>query len=221
MNIRSKRKISLKRTLIASALMVLTTVSVNQISQGKNIRPYKPLSTFPKQVGQWVGKETRFDKKIYDILGVDDSFLGNYSTPDGLQVQLYIGFYENQREGDLIHSPRNCLPGIGWNIIQSSIEELIVPNTNPGKVKVNRLVVRKGSQRQVVLYWIQSRGRYISSEYMQKIYLVIDSLTKRRTDGAFVRLISTSTDLNEAETLDYLRAYAKQLIPILQEYIPS
>ena len=113
------------------------------------------------------------------------------------------------------------MPGSGWNILRTSSEELTIPNTNPGKVRVIKLILEKGSQKQIVLYWFQSRGRFIASEYMQKIYLVTDSITRRRTDGTFVRLISPATDGNEGKTVNCLKDFAKLLIPILQEYIPS
>ena len=89
---------SLKRTFIASILMVFTVVLLSYISQAENVEPNKPFSTFPKKIGEWVGQEEHFDKKVYDILGVDDSILCNYSARDGRQVQLYIGFYQSQRE---------------------------------------------------------------------------------------------------------------------------
>lgn len=212
---------SLRRTLIASALMILTTVSLTYLSHGENVHPNKPLSTLPKQIGEWVGKEKRFDERIYDKLGVDDSFLCNYRTSHGGQVNLYVGFYQSQREGELIHSPKNCMPGGGWNIIRTSTEELIVPDTNPGKINVIKLILEKGDQQQVVLYWFQSRGRFIASEYMQKIYLVMDSITKNRTDGSFVRLIGPVVNGDEEKTSEYMKHFAKLLLPILQEYIPS
>ena len=167
-----------KRTFIASAIMILAMVCLTYMSHGENIHPNKPFSTFPKTIGEWIGKEGRFDEKIYEILGVDDSFLGNYMTPDGSQIQLYVGFYQSQQEGDLIHSPKHCMPGAGWSITRTSFEELNIPNSNPGKIKTIKLLLEKGSQKQIVLYWFQSRGRFISSEYMQKIYLVIDGDTE-------------------------------------------
>ncbi|MBN1841421.1 MAG: EpsI family protein [Deltaproteobacteria bacterium] len=211
---------SIKRTLIASALMILTMVCLSYLSHGENIQPNKPLSTFPTQIGDWIGKEERFDERIYDKLGVDDSFLCNYRSSAGRQVQLYVGFYESQREGDLIHSPKHCMPGAGWNIIRTSTEELIVQDTNPGKIRVIKLILKKGNQRQLVLYWFQSRGRSIASEYMQKIYLVIDSIMKRRTDGSFVRLISPVIDGNENKTSENMKDFARLLLPILHEYLP-
>ena len=211
----------LKRTLIASCLMILTMVCLKYISHGEDILPNKSFSTFPKQIGEWVGREEHFDKRIYDVVGVDDSFLCSYTTSDGRHVQLYVGFYRSQREGDLIHSPKHCMPGAGWNIIRTSLEELIIPSHNPGRIKSIKLILKKGVQQQVVLYWFQSRGRFIASEYMQKIYLVIDSILKHRTDGSFVRLIAPVERDNEDEALETIKDFAKLLIPILQEYIPS
>lgn len=210
----------LKRTLIASTLMILTMVFVHYMSHGEDIKPKKPLSTFPKQIGAWIGKQEHFDERIYDILGVDDYFLCSYSNSDGRQVQLYVGFYRSQREGDLIHSPKHCMPGAGWNIVGTSLEDLIIPNTNHGKIKMIKLLLRKDAQRQVVLYWFQSRGRFIASEYVQKIYLVTDSILKHRTDGSFVRLIAPVMNNDEDKTVKNLKDFAKLLIPILQEYIP-
>jgi EpsI family protein len=154
-------------------------------------------------------------------LGVDDSFLGSYKTSDGRQVELYIGFYQNQREGDLIHSPKNCMPGGGWNIVHTSLEEIKTPGTNPENYKVIKLMLQKGAQKQVVLYWFQSRGRIINSEYMQKIYLVVDSMMRHRTDGSFVRLIAPVLNGDETKALNTLKDFAVQLMPILYEYIPS
>lgn len=211
---------SLKRSLIASALMILTILAVNYLSHPIKIRPNKPLSTFPKQIGKWVGKEEGFGQKIYDILGVDDSFLCNYRTPEGELVQLYVGFYESQREGDLIHSPRHCMPGAGWDIIQTSVEEASIPNSTSRKFKVIKLLLKKDDQQQVVLYWFQSRGRLIASEYLQKIYLVIDSVSKHRTDGSFVRLISPVKG-DEHRTSGVMKGFVELLLPVLQEYLPS
>lgn len=201
--------------------MLLTMVCLVYISHSENIHPNTPFSTFPKQIGEWVGKEERFDQEIYDLLGVDDSFLCNYNTRKGGQVNLYVGFYQSQREGDTIHSPRHCMPGAGWNIIDTSSEQLTIPNRKPAKIKVARLTLEKGTQRQVVLYWFQSRGRIIRSEYMDKVYLVMDSIAKRRTDGSFVRLIAPAINGDEGKAIKDLKEFAQVLIPILGEYIPS
>ncbi len=212
---------SFRRTIIASALMLLTLVCLRYLSHAENIQPNKPFSTFPKEIGGWIGKESRFDDEIYEILGVSDSFLGNYRSSAGGHVQLYIGFYQSQKEGIQIHSPKNCLPGGGWNITRSSTEELTLPGQKPDRIRVAKLNIRQGDQKQIVLYWMQSRGRFISSEYMQKFYRVIDSIIKHRTDGAFVRLITPVINGNEAKALQETKGFVRVLMPVLHEYLPS
>ena len=106
---------SWKKTIIAACIMLLTLVSLKHLSHSEIIHPNKPLNSFPRKLGDWVGTEERFDQRIYDILGVDDSILINYQGPQRRQVQLYVGYYQSQREGDIIHSPKNCMPGSGWN----------------------------------------------------------------------------------------------------------
>ena len=201
--------------------MIFTAVFHNFLAHSEDVHPNKPLTTFPKQIGKWKGIEQRFDEKVYSVLGVDDSYLATYQAPGGRQVQLYIGFYQSQREGDLIHSPKNCMPGSGWNIVDSSTVELAVPDTSYNKIKTIRFKLSNGVYEQAVLYWFQSRGRIISSEYLQKIYLVIDSITRQRTDGSFVRLIAPIQNGDEEKTLSYLKEFAQDIFPILTEYIPS
>ena len=137
---------SFKHTFTASALIILTMVFLNYLSHTEGIHPNKPFSTFPTQIGEWSGEEYRLEENIYKVLGVDDSFLGNYRTSDGRQVQLYIGFYQSQREGDLIHSPKNCMPGSGWNIVHTSLEEITSPRSNPGKYKVKAHLGKRRSK---------------------------------------------------------------------------
>jgi EpsI family protein len=198
--------------------MILAAVYLQFVTRAEDVKILKPLSTFPTRIGEWSGRVSRFDQKVYDVLGVTDSFLCDYADPDGRQVQLYAGFYQSQREGELIHSPKNCMPGGGWNIVQTSLEELTLPN--PGKIKVIKLLLEKGSERMITLYWFQSRGRFIHSEYMEKIYLVWDAMTKNRTDGSFIRLISP-IQRDETYTVGYMKKFAEALIPILDQYLPG
>ena len=88
---------SFTRILIASTVMILSMFCLRYLSHAENVKPNKPFSSFPKQISEWVGRESRFDEQIYAALGVDDSFLGHYRTSDGHHVELYIGFYQSQR----------------------------------------------------------------------------------------------------------------------------
>lgn len=206
--------------LVAIAMIFFTGLLIRGVNLTEEIPPKKPFDSFPMEIGEWSGEKGRFDERIYDALGVDDSILGSYRTSQGDLVQLYVGYYHSQKKGDLIHSPKNCMPGSGWNITEFSVEE-VGGEESADTFKAIKLLIENGGEQQVVLYWFQSRGRIISSEYMQKIYLVIDSIFKRRTDGSFVRLISPVQDGNLDATTQKMKVFAHDLAPYLHAYIPS
>ena len=208
------------RTITVVVIMLITSVTLSYLNNSEARKTNKPLSDFPMTIGCWSGELDHFDDWVYEKTGVDDSILSQFYDPSGNYVQLYIGYYESQREGDIIHSPRNCMAGGGWNIVETSRINLTVPSHPHNSVKVIYLLTQKGMEKQIVLYWYHSRGRVISSEYYQKIYLVIDSITRQRTDGSFVRLISP-VKVGEKQTLEVLKGFAADLFPIIEEYIPS
>ena len=201
--------------------MILTSICLPYFTHSNDQPIKKSLSGFPMQIGNWKGAKGAFEQRVYDILGVDDSLLVNYDNEKNENIQLYIGFYKSQRQGDIIHSPKNCMPGSGWNIIESSLLAINLKNQNGKSIKVIKLVLQNGPLRQIALYWFHSRGRVIHSEYAQKIYLVLDSMTKHRTDGSFVRIMSSVNNQDEATTTRRLKEFAEQIFPILNEFIPA
>ncbi len=206
------------RIITVCAVFILTAVLLNFVAHSEKITPNKSFDSFPLSIGDWKGVRGALDQEVYNVLGVEDYIIANYSLPDSKMINLYIGFYQSQKEGDIIHSPKNCMPGSGWNITNTSKEKIEMDNGT--SFETIKLYLQKGSETQIVLYWFQSRGRIISSEYMQKIWLVIDSITRHRTDGSFVRIISPIIE-NEEQTVKTLKAFAKSVYPHLLEYIPS
>lgn len=209
-----------QKTIIIISILLITSVLTALATHTENIAPNKSFNEFPLNIGSWQGKASQLDEKIYNILGVEDYIMADFRNSPGKVINLYVGFYQSQKQGDLIHSPKNCLPGAGWNIIDSAVIPIDLDTPILKKTKVIKLLLAKGGQQQVVLYWFQSRGRIIASEYMQKIWLVVDSITKNRTDGSFIRLISPVIKDEDTAT-NLLKEFATQLYPILNEYIPS
>jgi EpsI family protein len=178
----------------------------------------RPFSDVPDRIGPWQGRKGALDDDILKVLGVEEYVMLDFTRPSGRFVNLYVGFYQSQRQGDLIHSPRNCMPGAGWHIVETGREILTDPGTGE-TYKVASLVLKKGNQYQMVLYWFHSRGRIIASEYMQKIWLVVDAVFRNRTDGSFVRLITPVTTTRQ-EAVHLLQEFAGLLKPLLDEYLP-
>jgi EpsI family protein len=154
------------------------------------------------------------------VLQVDDYFMRNYRNSEGKVIGLYIGYFKSQREGKGIHSPRQCLPGAGWAPVNTTVYEMAVPGHNPGAVPVNKFVMGKGLDRQLYLFWYHGRGRIYASEYWNKIYLIWDGLTKKRTDGALVR-VNNPVIGNTEDALKTQSDFVALFFPLLKEYIPD
>ena len=156
------------------------------------------------------------------MLGVDDYVNRLYFNSRGALVSLYAGYYGSQRQGDTIHSPLNCLPGAGWlPARQGRISVGVANGTGETReIEVNRLVVEKGLDRRLVLYWYQSHGRVVASEYWGRAYMVLDAVRLSRTDGALVRII-TPVGESEADAERNAVDFMQSLFPLLDRYLPS
>ena len=175
------------------------------------------------QIGRWEGRQAPdLDSSTLAILGVDDYVNRIYHSPEFFPASLYIGYYQSQREGDTIHSPLNCLPGAGWNPVKR--DHISIPVGVNRTIEINRIVMLKGVDKQVVLYWYQSHGRVIASEYWGKIHTVLDALRTNRTDAALVRVICpvAGNDI-QAEVFAEKRAveFVTSLYPLLARFIPE
>jgi EpsI family protein len=160
-----------------------------------------PLALLPGAVPDWKATaEFPLDPEVNRVLQADDSLNRNYESADGArEANLFIAYFQTQRTGKTPHSPKHCMPGNGWEPIRSDKMRIDVPNV-PGGIEVNHFVLLKGREKMVVLYWYQTTDRVIASEYKAKVYTVIDSIRKRRSDTALVRVIVRRAGAEDEET---------------------
>lgn len=179
------------------------------------------LGAFPTEVGVWrqVGRDARFDAATEAVLRADDYVSRDYLTGDGHAASLYVGYYATQRTGATYHSPLNCLPGSGWTLGEAASVE-IKPSDGSKAFTANRYIIEHGSERQLLIYWYQGRGRAVASEYWDKVYTVLDSIRLRRSDGAMVRVLVPLRG-SETEALETARQFAAQVAPNLSPYVPD
>jgi len=207
---------------ILTVVILLAAAALNHYLSKPDISlPRKSLAEFPRELGDWsVVSDQRMDDGSMRILQVDDYILRNYRNSEGKVIGLYIGYFKSQREGKGIHSPRQCLPGAGWVPLDSMVYEVVAPSHNPGTVPINKFIMGKGLDRQLYLFWYHGRGRIYASEYWNKIYLIWDGLTKRRTDGALVR-VNNPVLGNTEDALKTQSDFIQLLLPLLKEYVPD
>ena len=183
--------------------------------------PRKSLDEFPTSLGDWTAvSDQKMDNQSMEVLQVDDYFMRSYRNFKGDVIGLYIGYFKSQREGKGIHSPRQCLPGAGWVPVHTAVYQMKLAGLNPEIVSVNKFVMGKGLDRQLYLFWYHGRGRIYANEYWNKIYLIWDGLTRKRTDGALIRVnhpITGNTDDALKTESDFIQLF----LPLLKEYIPD
>jgi EpsI family protein len=211
--------------LSPSPLRLWTTVGVllgasvllHTMSHGEAVIPHQPLRDLPYTMENWKGQEQPIPEQIVQAVGVSDYTNRVYFQPTEPPVQLYIGYYASQRTGETMHSPKNCLPGAGWEPISAGYAT--IPLTTARQIVVNDYIIQKDLNKEMVLYWYQGRGRVIASEYAGKFWTVTDAISRNRTDGALVRLITPVND-GEARARMRLISFAQSLFPNLDAIIP-
>jgi EpsI family protein len=213
---------------LAIVLLVLVggAAAVARADRYEQIPIRTSFAHFPMTLGSWQGVlQPPMAERELEVLGADDYLLRAFFGPDKRGIGLYVGYWQSQRTGDTIHSPLNCLPGAGWEPMSATRIE--VPDPRGGgrePMRLNRVLIQKGLERQLVLYWYQSHGRLVASEYWGKIYMVVDAVRMNRTDGAIVRVIAPvdgtgDEAVTRAEALGM--AFIADLLPALDAFLPE
>jgi EpsI family protein len=211
----------INRFTLTLLILVAATALHYRISTPEAVLERRSLHEFPTALGEWVAvKEQTIDRASMAILQVDDYFMRTYVNKKGQAIGLYIGYFSSQREGKGIHSPRQCLPGAGWTPLDARSYPLPISNHNPSSIEVDRYLMGKGDQRQVYIFWYQGRGRSYANEYMNKLYLILDAMTRHRTDGALVR-VNMLVHPDADETQKNLEQFINEFYSMLSKYIPD
>lgn len=210
--------------LAATALLVVATLASLTVTRQAPVFPERAsLASLPLKIGDWSGREEPLDQVYLDVLQVSDYLMAQFSRPtDPAPVGLWIAYYDTQTQGVAVHSPRACLPGGGWQIVQITDHEIDGVGPDGGPLRVNRVEIALGEQRQLVYYWFAQRGRNLTSEYLVKWYIFQDGLMLNRTDGALVRLTTPVTDKADLQAGDArLEAFVRDIDPKLAYYLPG
>jgi EpsI family protein len=211
-----------RRVLVVTITLVLSFGLRVWLSATPLSPTRESLAAFPKQTGPWtmIG-ETKIDDATAEVLKADDYVMRAYRDEKGHQVDLFIAYYTTQKAGDSMHSPKNCLPGAGWGIVESNEVAMSAENlAHP--IMINRYLIEKNGTKSLVLYWYQANGRVIASEYWGKVFLVLDALRTGRRDGAIVRFVVPIRKGSDGKAeLQSGLDMARNTMPLLPRYVPD
>lgn len=200
----------------AGALSLLAIGASQIVTDDALIIPdRKAFASIPGEFPGWLTDVRPLDPSVAEVLGADDSIVVNLRSPDGEDFNLYIAYLNAQRDGRSWHSPRQCIPGGGWKIVD---QKVIKSKTKAGEFfPYNRLIIQNGDNRQLVYYWYDQRGRKVANEFVMKFWLIVDAVTRKRSDGAMVRLL---TPIESGMTVGDADRKLESLVSRVEEFLP-
>ena len=208
--------------LVASWLLLAGSGLVLALPAPTVVTPdRRPLALFPMTLANWIGTPTALDPATLKALGLTDYVMADYRNPLAHEpaVNFYVAYYGSQRFGLQIHSPRLCIPGEGWQVVEDGIAT--IPFSDGSTMKVNRSVIEKRGARQIVYYWFDERGRRLTSEWDVKWARVVDSIKRSRSDGALVRLVTSVASGEDKQAETRLQEFVLLVNNDLKRYVPE
>lgn len=180
------RTYSRVRLAIPATVMALGVILIQSTTRQRAVQLSAPLNTMPLVLAGYSGSDRPVTEEERRVAGMTDYVFRVFSRDTTALFSVYVGYYESQATGRTIHSPRNCLPGAGWQQVESGQKSLTVDGRS---VTVNRYLLANGPSQAVVYYWYQGRGRVAWSEYTVKWDLLRDAAKYGRTEEALVRVM--------------------------------
>jgi EpsI family protein len=208
------------RVGISISLLISASLILHLGSPIASVPIRRPLAGFPATLAGWKGsEESILEPDVRDVLKLSDYVMRRYQDLAENDLWLFVGYWGRQRRGAQPHSPKNCLPGHGWEPLEAL--QMTIPLPKPfAPITVNRYVVQKSVERQVVFYWYQTRGEVIATEFAARLETAKNSILRRRTDGALVR-VSTLVSGSVPETSARLVEYIQAMYPTLGDFLPD
>lgn len=208
-----------RKRFVPALVFAIGCVLLLSVQAQRSLALQAPLSQLPAPVDGYAMEEIVVPEEEARVAGMT-SYVNRVYTRDSLSmVLLYVGYYDSQSQGKTVHSPKNCLPGGGWEAMTAEKRTLALAS---GPAEVNRYIIANKGQQAVVYYWYQGRGRVAANEYLVKWDLLRDAAIRRRTDEALVRLIiPVSPTVSLADADQIAEQAALRLIPSLKHFLPA
>ncbi len=200
------------------SILSLGVVLIVGLGPQRSLELREPLQdAVPASLMGKTGENVTVPPDEAQVAGFDDYLFRSYGVgDDGFSV--YVGYYASQSKGHTIHSPKNCLPGAGWEALSSRPQAITTANGRT--VTVNRYLLQRGDARALVLYWYQGRGRVEYDEYKVKWDLLVDSSLHQRSDEALVRVVVPIQDGEDAAA-ESATTIAATLVPAVDKALPG
>jgi EpsI family protein len=210
-----------RRYLIAIILLLVTGFITFGAYSTRSYSGALYTQDVPMVIGSWYGKDMPMGERTYEILETRDAFMREYIHSSKGRVFLTVVFARTNRK--VSHPPEVCLAGGGWSRTGRDVQMLTLGGERTGmerQLKANRIILQRGTEKQVVLYIYKAGEKLTSNYYVQQINIVLNSMIRKNTSSALIRFSSHIQNDNVEEATERIRKFAAEVIPILEECLP-
>ncbi|MCD4737207.1 MAG: EpsI family protein [Bacteroidales bacterium] len=198
--------------------MVITSIFIyskpSSITVEKNISLKQALAN----IHGWENNGfSPFDQKIVDALELDDYANQSYTKRQDI-VSLYIGYYLTTKKVGAAHDPLVCFPGQGWSLSDKKAGELILTDSS---LSYSSMIVQRGQQKELVIYWFQSYDQANPDTLSQKISSLWGKIINNREDNAFVRITIPIGEKSISESQETIFKFIQDFYPVFLKYVKS
>lgn len=198
--------------ILVTSLVTFSTAAVIQYYQPDS-EAVVSFADMPLTIANWVGQREEIPQYVTDLLRPKDIFSASYVNGRGQSVHLLFDFFISDGSFGGPHSPRNCLPGSGWQIIK--VEERSI-SINGMTIPAGRFRIRLNERQQVMDFWYVTSYGATASDYVFKLYSMLGSLSLKPREVAFIRFTAPG-DPKSVEALD---EFEKLIIPEIYSRLP-
>ena len=176
------------------------------------------IHSFPQRIADWSAEEIPISQQDKAILETDNVFVRRYTNPQGEEVYLFIVYSQNNRK--VSHPPEVCYTGSGATIV-NNVHDSFSTDASLGDIKVNRVTVEQGRERQIFFYWFKVGDTFTSNYWKQQGLIALKSFRGQPSSSALIRIsISARKEEDDANATQKLKDFGRMILPYLQKHLP-
>lgn len=188
--------------LITVILIFLLTIGYLVLLKPKPVYLQKPLTEFPKIIGNWSGQDTTFTELPFKYFSADIELKRVYKDNLGGEINLYIGYFTSQDQDREIVNFR-------FDPLQQNAKIIRIP-IGSDAVAIKNKIDNKTS----IYFWYDINNRIITDRYTAKLTSIFDAFLHRRTNAAIVAITANKAENKKADI-----EFIKNAFPVIQTYL--
>ncbi len=203
---------------IVSLFIIFAAISWHLYFKAYSQKDTVSIHVFPQKIADWTAEEIPISEQDKALLETDNVFVRRYANPQGEEIYLFVVYSQNNRK--VSHPPEVCYTGSGATIL-NNVHDSFAADSATGEIKVNRVTVEQGRERQIFFYWFKVGGTFTSNYWKQQGLIALKSFLGEPSSSALIRIsIPAKKEGDDANATQKLKNFGRLILPYLQQYLP-